>query len=219
MNFDGKNLLLYAVGGSDGTEKNKFFADLESALKGGITCFQLREKHLLFDEFLAEAKEVKKLCAKYSVPLVINDNIEIALKSGADGVHVGQDDMNIAEARKIAGERLVIGVSAHNVEEALLAEKNGADYLGSGAVFGSRTKSNVRTLPLETLRNICSSVKIPVVAIGGINKDNITCLAGSGIDGVALVSAIFGATDIETECRMLKKLAEEVVIQETDHQS
>ena len=211
MNFTGKNLLLYAVGGSDGTEKNKFFADLESALKGGITCFQLREKHLAFDEFLAEAKEAKKLCSKYNVPLIINDNIDIALLSGADGVHVGQDDMNISEARKIAGESLVIGVSAHNVEEALLAEKNGADYLGSGAVFGSQTKSNVRTLPLETLRNICSSVKIPVVAIGGINKDNISRLSGSGISGVALVSAIFGATDIETECRMLKKLAEEVV--------
>ena len=208
MSFDGKNLLLYAVGGSDGTEKNKFFTDLESALKGGITCFQLREKHIAFDEFLAEAKEVKKLCAKYSVPLIINDSIEIALLSGADGVHVGQDDTNITEARKIAGDKLVIGVSAHKVEEALLAEKNGADYLGSGAVFGSRTKSNVHTLPLETLKNICSSVKIPVVAIGGINKDNITLLAGSGINGVALVSAIFGATDIETECIMLKKLAE-----------
>ena len=212
MSFTAKNLLLYAVGGSNGTEKNKFFADLESALKGGITCFQLREKHISFDEFLAEAKEVKKLCAKYSIPLIINDNIEIALQSGAAGVHVGQDDMNIAEARKIAGARLVIGVSAHNVEEALLAEKNGADYLGSGAVFGSQTKSNVHTLPLETLKNICTSVKIPVVAIGGISKDNISLLAGSGIDGVALVSAIFGSTDIETECKMLKKLAEHACI-------
>ncbi|MBP5591686.1 thiamine phosphate synthase [bacterium] len=211
MSFERKNLLLYAVGGANGTEKNKFFADLESALKGGITCFQLREKHLPFDEFLAEAKEVKKLCAKYSVPLIINDNIEIALSSGADGVHVGQDDMNIVEARKIAGKKLVIGVSAHNVEEALLAEKNGADYLGSGAVFGSQTKSNVHTLPLETLKNICSSVKIPVVAIGGINKDNISRLSGSGISGVALVSAVFGVTDIENECIMLKKLAEKVV--------
>ncbi len=211
MAFDGKNLLLYAVGGSDGKEKNKFLNDLESALKGGITCFQLREKHLPSDEFLTEAKEVKKLCEKYSVPLIINDNIEIALSSGADGVHVGQDDMNIAEARKIAGDKLVIGVSAHNVEEALLAERAGADYLGSGAVFGSQTKSNVRTLPLETLKNICSSVEIPVVAIGGISKTNILQLAGTGIDGVALVSAVFGAADIETECRMLKKLSEEVV--------
>lgn len=212
MVFEGKNLLLYAVGGSDGTEKDKFFADLESALKGGITCFQLREKHLSSDEFLAEAKEVKKLCEKYSVPLIINDNVEIALESGADGVHVGQDDMNIAEARKIAGDGLVIGVSAHNVEEAILAEKNGADYLGSGAVFGSQTKSNVRTLPLETLKNICSSVKIPVVAIGGINETNMMHLSGSGISGVALVSAVFGASDIENKCRMLKKLAERTSI-------
>ena len=211
MDFTEKNLLLYAVGGANGTEKNKFFFDLESALKGGITCFQLREKHLLFDEFLAEAREVKKLCAKYSVPLIINDNTEIALESGADGVHIGQDDMNITEARKIAGERLVIGVSAHNVEEALLAEKNGADYLGSGAVFGSQTKSNVHTLPLETLRNICSSVKIPVVAIGGINENNMMRLAGTGINGVAIISAIFGAVDVESKCKELRRLSEKIV--------
>ena len=212
MVFEGKNLLLYAVGGSDGTEKDKFFADLESALKGGITCFQLREKHLSSDEFLAEAKEVKKLCEKYSVPLIINDNVEIALESGADGVHVGQDDGDVAEVRRMAGNRLIVGVSAHNVEEALLAEKNGADYLGSGAVFGSATKSNVHVLPLETLKNITAAVKIPVVAIGGINENNMMQLEGTGIDGVALVSAVFGATDIETECRMLKKLAERTFI-------
>lgn len=211
MNFTGKNLLLYAVGGATGTEKNKFFADLESALKGGITCFQLREKHLPFDEFLAEAREVKKLCAKYNVPLIINDNTEIALESGADGVHIGQDDGSVAEVRKIAGTRLVIGVSAHNVEEALAAESAGADYLGSGAVFGSSTKSNVHVLPLETLKNICSSVNIPVVAIGGINETNMIRLAGTGIDGVAVISAIFGAVDIESKCRELKTLSEKIV--------
>lgn len=207
MVFEGKNLLLYAVGGADGKEKNKFFIDLESALKGGITCFQLREKHLPFGEFLAEAREVKKLCAKYDVPLIINDNTEIALSCGADGVHIGQDDGNVAEVRRIAGSRLVIGVSAHNVEEALAAEKAGADYLGSGAVFGSATKSNVHTLPLETLKNICSSVNIPVVAIGGINETNMMQLAGTGIDGVAVISAIFGAEDIESKCKELKTLS------------
>ena len=211
MDFTEKNLLLYAVGGSDGTEKNKFFADLESALKGGITCFQLREKHLPFDEFLAEAREVKKLCAKYSVPLIINDNTEIALESGADGVHVGQDDASVSEVRRIAGNRLIVGVSAHNVEEALAAENAGADYLGSGAVFGSATKSNVHTLPIETLKNICSSVNIPVVAIGGINETNMIRLAGTGIDGVAVISAIFGAEDIESKCKELKRLSEEIV--------
>ena len=205
MAFEGKNLLLYAVGGADG--KESFLTDLESALKGGITCFQLREKHLPFGEFLAEAREVKKLCAKYDVPLIINDNTEIALSCGADGVHIGQDDGNVAEVRRIAGSRLVIGVSAHNVEEALAAEKAGADYLGSGAVFGSATKSNVQTLPLETLKNICSSVNIPVVAIGGINETNMMQLAGTGIDGVAVISAIFGAEDIESKCKELKTLS------------
>ena len=211
MVFEGKNLLLYAVGGADGKEKNKFLTDLESALKGGITCFQLREKHLPFDEFLAEAREVKKLCAKYSVPLIINDNTEIALESGADGVHIGQDDGSVSEVRRTAGNRLIVGVSAHNVEEALAAESAGADYLGSGAVFGSSTKSNVRVLPLETLKNICSSVNIPVVAIGGINETNMIRLAGTGIDGVAVISAIFGAVDIESKCRELKTLSEKIV--------
>lgn len=208
MAFTGKNLLLYAV--TERYPDRDFFAQIESALKGGITCLQLREKHLPFDEFLAEAREVKKLCAKYSVPLIINDNTGIALESGAGGVHIGQDDGDIAEVRKIAGNRLIIGVSAHNVEEALAAEKAGADYLGSGAVFGSATKSSVHTLPLETLKNICSSVKIPVVAIGGINETNIMRLAGTGIDGVAVISAIFGAEDIKSKCLMLKKFSEKV---------
>lgn len=210
MSFERKNLLLYAIGGTNGTEKNKFFADLESALKGGITCFQLREKHLPFDEFLAEAREVKKLCARYNVPLIINDNTEVALESGADGVHIGQDDGDVAEVKKIAGGRLIIGVSAHNVEEALAAEKAGAGYLGCGAVFGSATKSNVHVLPLETLKNICLSVNIPVVAIGGINETNMMRLAGCSINGVAVISAIFGAVDIENKCRELKKLSEKV---------
>ena len=171
MAFTGKNLLLYAVGGADG--KESFFTDLESALKGGITCFQLREKHLSKAEFIDEARIVKRLCERYSVPLIINDNTEVALESGADGVHIGQDDGDAAEVRKIAGNRLIIGVSAHNVEEALAAEKAGADYLGCGAVFGSTTKSNVHVLPLETLKNIAAAVKIPIVAIGGINETNM----------------------------------------------
>lgn len=209
MAFTGKNLLLYAV--TERYPDRDFFAQIESALKGGITCLQLREKHLPFDEFLAEAREVKKLCAKYSVPLIINDNTEIALESGADGVHIGQDDGSVSEVRRIAGNKLIVGVSAHNVEEALSAEKAGADYLGSGAVFGSATKSNVHVLPIETLKSICSSVKIPVVAIGGINETNMMRLAGTGIDGVAVISAIFGAVDIENKCRELKRLSEKIV--------
>ena len=209
MAFTGKNLLLYAVGGADG--KESFFTDLESALKGGITCFQLREKHLSKAEFIDEARIVKRLCERYSVPLIINDNTEVALESGADGVHIGQDDGDVTEVRRIAGSRLIIGVSAHNVEEALAAEKAGADYLGSGAVFGSATKSNVHVLPLETLKNIASAVKIPVVAIGGINENNIMNLAGSGINGVAVISAIFGAADIENKCKELKALSGHIV--------
>lgn len=210
MVFTGKNLLLYAV--TERYPDRDFFAQIESALKGGITCLQLREKHLPSGEFLAEACEVKKLCAKYDVPLIINDNAEIALSCGADGVHIGQDDGSVAEVRKMAGNRLVIGVSAHNVGEAMAAEKAGADYLGSGAVFGSQTKSNVHTLPLETLKNICSGVKIPVVAIGGINENNMMRLAGTGINGVAVISAVFGAQDVESKCRELKRLSEKIVV-------
>lgn len=210
MVFTGKNLLLYAV--TERYPDRDFFAQIESALKGGITCLQLREKHLPSGEFLAEAREVKKLCAKYDVPLIINDNIEIALSCGADGVHIGQDDGSVAEVRKMAGNRLVVGVSAHNVGEAMTAEKAGADYLGSGAVFGSATKSNVRVLPLETLKNICSGVKIPVVAIGGINETNMISLAGTGINGVAVISAVFGAQDVESKCRELKRLSEKIVV-------
>ena len=209
MVFEGKNLLLYAVGGADG--KESFFTDLESALKGGITCLQLREKHLSKAEFIDEARIVKRLCKKYSVPLIINDDFEVALSCASDGVHIGQDDGDVAEVRRIAGNRLIIGVSAHNVEEALAAEKAGADYLGCGAVFGSMTKSNVHVLPLETLKNISAAVKIPIVAIGGINGSNMMRLAGSGINGVAVISVIFGAADIENKCRELKALSESIV--------
>ena len=209
MAFTGKNLLLYAV--TERYPDRDFFVQIESALKGGITCLQLREKHLSKAEFIDEARIVKRLCEKYSVPLIINDNTEVALSCGADGVHIGQDDGDVAEVRRIAGNRLIIGVSAHNVEEALAAEKAGADYLGCGAVFGSATKTNVHTLPLETLKNIATAVKIPIVAIGGINETNMMRLAGSGIDGVAVISAIFGAADVESKCRELKRLSEKIV--------
>ena len=209
MTFSGKDLLLYAV--TERYPDRDFFVQIESALKGGITCLQLREKHLSKAEFIDEARIVKRLCEKYSVPLIINDDVEVALSCGADGVHIGQDDGDVAEVRRIAGNRLIIGVSAHNVEEALAAEKAGADYLGCGAVFGSTTKSNVHVLPLETLKNIATAVKIPIVAIGGINETNMMRLAGSGINGVAVISAIFGAVDIESKCQELKRLSEKIV--------
>ena len=209
MAFTEKHLLLYAV--SERYPDRDFFVQIESALKGGITCLQLREKHLSKAEFIDEARIVKRLCDKYSVPLIINDDVEVALESASDGVHIGQDDGDVAEVRRIAGSRLIIGVSAHNVEEALAAEKAGADYLGCGAVFGSMTKSNVHVLPLGTLKNITAAVKIPIVAIGGINETNMMQLLGTGINGVAVISAIFGAADIESKCQELKRLSEKIV--------
>ena len=182
-----------------------------SALKGGATCVQLREKELNEEEFLKEAMEISALCKQYGVPFFINDNVEIAIKCHADGIHVGQEDMDAAQVRRKVGNDMIIGVSVHSVEEALEAVKKGADCLGAGAMFSTSTKANVNLLPKETLRDICAAVDIPVVAIGGIGKSNISQLSGTGVDGVALVSAIFAADDIENECRLLRKLSEEMV--------
>ena len=185
---------------------------VEAAIKGGATFVQVREKHLDAREFLTEARWVVELCHKHGVRCVINDNIDIALLSGADGVHVGQDDMACAKARVMLGEGRIIGVSAHTIEEAVAAEDAGADYLGSGAAFPTNTKDVTgHYVTPEEYAAITSAVKIPVVAIGGIHKDNILKLKGSGADGVALVSAIFSAEDIEAECKELKALTEQII--------
>ena len=184
---------------------------VEDALKGGVTCVQLREKELDEDAFLQEAMELSALCRSYGVPFIINDNVDIAIKCHADGIHVGQEDMAAAQVRARVGDDMIIGVSAHSVEEARQAVANGADYLGVGAAFATHTKTDVDVLPPDALRAICESVDVPVVAIGGIHKDNILQLKGSGADGVALVSAIFSAENIETECRELKALAEQII--------
>lgn len=202
---------LYAVTDSAWVGRQTLYEQVECALRGGATCVQLREKHKTTDELLDEAIKFHKLCSSYNVPLIINDNTELAIKSGADGIHVGQDDMNVAELRKLVGDSLIIGASAHNVEEALQAERDGADYLGVGAVFATSTKSDASPLSMDTLRSITSAVSIPVVAIGGINREQILKLSGSGVDGVALVSAIFSAEDIESECRELSALSEKMV--------
>lgn len=214
MKCDKKQMLLYAVTDRSWVGKQTFYEQVESALKGGITCLQLREKELDEESFLAEAKEIATLCKRYGVPFIINDNVEISLKCGADGVHIGQDDMDIVEVRKQLGADKIIGVSAHNVEEAIEAAKNGADYLGSGAMFTTETKTNVTPLSVKTLKEICAAVDIPVVAIGGINKKNLPQLLGAGADGVALVSAIFAAEDIEAECRILRKMSKHFVVHE-----
>lgn len=211
MKCDKKNMLLYAVTDRAWTKNQSLYEQVEAALKGGVTCVQLREKTLNEEEFLKEALEISVLCKKYKVPLFINDNVDIAIKCHADGIHVGQDDMKANQVREKVGNDMMIGVSVHSVEEALEAVKNGADCLGAGSVFSTSTKANVSSLSKETLRDICNAVDIPVVAIGGINKTNIAELSGTGISGVALVSAIFAASDIEAECRMLRKASEEML--------
>lgn len=208
MKCDRKTMLLYAVTDRAWTGEQTLYAQVEAALRGGATCVQLREKDLDEEAFLEEAKEIGALCRRYGVPFFVNDNVEIAVAVHADGIHVGQEDMAAAKVRERVGEDMMIGVSAHTVEEALEAVKNGADCLGVGAMFSTSTKTDVDVLPKETLRAICDAVSIPVVAIGGIGKGNMKELAGTGADGVALVSAIFGAKDIEKECRELRRLAE-----------
>lgn len=211
MKCDKKTMLLYAVTDRAWVGRQSLYEQVECALKGGATCVQLREKELSDADFLALANEIRTLCKKHKVPFFINDNVDVALKCHADGIHVGQDDMNAALVRQTVGDDMMIGVSVHSVEEALEAEKNGADCLGVGAMFSTSTKADADVLPKETLRDICAAVDIPVAAIGGITKDNIMQLSGSGVDGVALVSAIFSAGDIERECQILKKLSEKMV--------
>ena len=211
MKCDKKFMRLYAVTDRAWVGKQTLYEQVEAALKGGVTCVQLREKELSEEEFLTEAKEIKALCASYHVPFFINDNVDIAIKCRADGVHVGQEDMKASDVRAKVGDQMMIGVSAHSVEEAVEAVKNGADCLGVGAMFATSTKADANVLPKETLRAICEAVEVPVVAIGGIGESNILELAGTGADGVALVSAIFGAADIEAQCRKLRALSEEMV--------
>ena len=211
MNFDKNSLRLYAVTDRAWVGRQTLCQQVEAALQGGVTCVQLREKHLDRDAFLAEARQICALCRRYGVPFIVNDDLDIALACGADGVHVGQDDMPAAEVRRRAGRRLIVGVSAHTPEEARLAEAAGADYLGAGAVFGSATKTDASLLTPAGLQAVCAAVHIPVVAIGGVNARNILQLQGSGAAGAAVVSGIFGAPDITAACRKLRALADTMV--------
>ena len=211
MRCDKKHMLLYAVTDRAWIGTQTLYQQVEAALKGGATCVQLREKELDEAAFLQEAKELCALCRRYGVPFIVNDNVDVAQACGADGVHVGQEDMKAGEVRRRVGEDMILGVSVHTVEEARRAVRDGADYLGLGAVFPTSTKTDAYQMSNETLRDICGAVEIPVVAIGGLNRDNILRLSGSGVDGVSLVSAIFGAEDIEAACRELCALSEQMV--------
>ena len=207
-----KAMLLYAVTDQMWLKEDETLGDVvESVLQNGATFLQIREKDLAQDAFEAEAERLKTLCAQHGVPFVVNDSVEIALQCDADGVHVGQSDIKGRDIRAIIGPDKILGISAGTVEEAVAAEKAGADYIGVGAIFTTSTKKNARNMTMEQLKEIVSSVSIPVVAIGGISAENIHQLRGSGVDGVAVVSAIFAAEDPGKATAHLLKLAEEMV--------
>ena len=211
INCRKEDLLLYAVTDRSWLNGETLYAQVEKALKGGVTFVQLREKALDEQAFLEEAKEIQKLCEQYHVPFVINDNVEIAAQIGADGVHVGQSDMEAGDVREKLGPDRIIGVSAQTVEQAVRAQERGADYLGVGAVFPTGSKADAVEVSHETVRAITEAVDIPVIAIGGITKDNVSELSGTGICGIAVISAIFAQEDIEGAARVLKERTEAAV--------
>ncbi len=206
-----KAMLLYAITDRTWLGNNSLYKQVEDAIKGGATFIQLREKNLSYEKFLEEAKKIKEITDKYGVPFVINDNVEIAKEIDADGVHVGQSDTEAKRAREILGKDKIIGISAGNLKEAIDAEKNGADYIGIGAMFHTDTKSDATSVTFEEAKEITGKVNIPVVAIGGINSENILSLKGTGVDGVAVISAIFSHENIYDATHKLRKLAEEMI--------
>ncbi len=211
MKADRKTLVLYAVTDRAWLGGRTLAAQVEDAIRGGVTFVQLREKDLPYDEFVEGAKQIKRVTDRWGVPFVINDNIEVSLASGADGAHVGQGDRAVAEARAMLGEGRILGVSAQTVEQAVRAQREGADYLGVGAVFPTGSKPDADDVSLEVLKEICASVTIPVVAIGGISQHNVLQLSGSGIAGIAVISALFARQDIAGAAKALRDLCDKVV--------
>ena len=206
-----RSMTLYAVTDRTWLGTRTLAQAVEEVLKGGATFLQLREKELDQAAILAQAKEIQAIAARYHVPFVVNDSVEIALASGADGVHVGQSDLMGRDVRALIGPDKILGITANTVELAVAAERAGADYIGAGAVFGTTTKQNAKNLSLDTLKDICRAVSIPVVAIGGINADNLPRLAGTGAAGAAVVSALFAQSDPEAAARHLRALADRMV--------
>ena len=211
MKVKKESLLLYAITDRYWLNGRTLQSVVEEALEGGATFLQLREKKLDSGHFLEEAKELQGLCRKYGVPFIINDNVEVALAMGADGIHVGQHDMEAGDVRALLGPDKILGVSAQTVEQAVLAEKRGADYLGVGAVFPTGSKDDADEVSHDTLREICEAVSIPVVAIGGISQQNVKQLSGSGISGIAVISAIFAQKDIKAATALLKETTKEML--------
>lgn len=211
MNCSAKDLRLYAVTDRAWHKEQTLYQQVEQAILGGATFVQLREKQLDDDTFLKEAVEIQKLCRSYHIPFVVNDNVEVAKRMNADGVHVGQSDMEAGDVRAILGPDKILGVSVKTVEQANLAQRRGADYLGVGAMFPTDSKSDASVITLDALRDICRAVDIPVVAIGGIGMHNIATLSGSGIAGIAVISAIFAADDIQTAARGLRTQIDRII--------
>lgn len=211
MKISKKDLLLYAITDRTWLNGRSLLSQVEEVLKNGATFLQLREKNLSYNELVKEAVQIKEIAARYNVPFVINDNIYAAKEAGADGVHIGQDDTSYIKAREVLGNGKIIGMTAHNLKEALAAQEAGADYIGTGAVFPTSTKHDTVPLPLDSLKEITSNVQIPVVAIGGINHKNILSLKGSGIDGAAVISAIFAQENPGLATVEMLNLCKEVV--------
>lgn len=200
------DMVLYAVTDSSNTTKEYTLEmQVEDAIKGGVTFVQLREKNMETDKLVQIGNKIRKVCSKYNIPFVIDDNMEAALLCGADGVHVGQNDLNPLEVRKRLGNEAIVGVTVKTVEQAKKAETEGASYLGSGAAFNTSTKKDTYVIPHNTIKKICNSVDIPVIAIGGIDENNVCELEGTGIDGIAVVSAIFAKKDIKKASEDLKE--------------
>lgn len=204
-------MLVYAVTDRAWLNGDTVAQQVEEAIIGGATFIQLREKHFAYDDFLAEAIQVKKVTDCYNIPFVINDNVDLALACDADGVHIGQEDLPVNSVRTLIGPLKILGVSAQTVEQAIAAEKGGADYLGVGAMFKTSTKQDATSVTFETLKDICEAVSIPVVAIGGISEQNVLQLSGSGINGIAVISALFAQADITEAARTLAKLSKQMV--------
>lgn len=214
MNASKESLLLYAVTDRHWLNGKTLYSQVEEALNGGATFIQLREKDLSEDSFQKEALEIQKLCKERHVPFVLDDDVDLAVKINADGVHVGQSDMEAGRVREKIGPDKILGVSAQTVEEAIKAEQEGADYLGVGAVFPTSSKDDAEPVSRETLAAICKAVSIPVIAIGGITRDNVIKLKGTGIVGIAVISAIFAQPDIESATKDLKGQVRKMLEQE-----
>jgi len=211
LKLDKSSMTLYAVTDRTWLGDRSLTDLVEESIKARVTFLQLREKNLELNEFVELAKEIKTITDKYNIPYVINDNVEVALACNADGVHVGQNDMEASNVREKIGSNKILGVSVQTVDQAILAEKKGADYLGVGAVFSTSTKLDATDVSFDTLKEICNAVSIPVVAIGGINKNNILKLSGSGVNGVAVVSAIFAEEDVYKATKELRILSDEMI--------